>query len=227
VVSLLLASAFFVGIHLFVSGTALRGRIVERIGERGFQGVFSLASLVGIVWMSSAYGDAPTDPLWSSGALLRWLALPVMLVAFLFAAIGLTSPSPTAVGGESALAGENAVRGIVRITRHPFLWGVALWAAMHLLLNGDVASLIFFGALAVLALAGTRSIDHKRARALGERWQRFSASTSNLPFLAIAQGRSRLDLGELGWWRVALGLVLFTGFLLLHPWIFGGAALPG
>lgn len=226
-VSLLLASAFFVGIHLFVSGTALRGRIVERIGERGFQGAFSLASLAGIVWMCSAYADSATDPLWSAGAGLRWLALPVMLVAFLFVAVGLTSPSPTAVGGESALEGEGAVRGIVRITRHPFLWGVALWAAMHLLLNGDLASLVFFGALILLALEGTRSIDRKRARALGGSWERFRAATSNPPFLAIAQGRGSLRLGELGWWRIALALALYVGFLLLHPWIFGGNALPG
>jgi protein-S-isoprenylcysteine O-methyltransferase Ste14 len=47
--------------------------------------------------------------------------------------------------------------GIVRVTRHPFLIGVGLWAVVHLVANGDVASFIFFGAFAVTALADPRS----------------------------------------------------------------------
>ena len=53
----------------------------------------------------------------------------------------------------------------MRVTRHPFLIGVGLWAVLHLVANGDVASFIFFGAFAVTALAGTVSIDAKRRRA--------------------------------------------------------------
>jgi NnrU protein len=49
------------------------------------------------------------------------------------------------------------------------------WAVLHLIANGDVASFIFFGALAVTALAGTVSIDGKRRRALGPGWQAFAA----------------------------------------------------
>jgi uncharacterized membrane protein len=65
--------------------------------------------------------------------------------------------------------------GIVRVTRHSFLIGVGLWAVVHLIANGDVASFIFFGALAVTALAGPVSIDAKRRRALGPAWQSFAA----------------------------------------------------
>jgi uncharacterized membrane protein len=52
-------------------------------------------------------------------------------------------------------------RGIVRI--HPFLTGVGLWALVHLIGNGDVASLVFFATWAIVALAGTVSIDEKLA----------------------------------------------------------------
>src|ERR1700738_5279716 len=58
-------------------------------------------------------------------------------------------------------------RGIVRVTRHPFLTGVGLWALVHLIGNGDVASLFFFATWAIVALAGTASIDAKRRRLLG------------------------------------------------------------
>jgi uncharacterized membrane protein len=46
-------------------------------------------------------------------------------------------------------------QGIVRVTRHPFLTGVGLWALVHLIGDGDVASLVFFAVWAVVALAGT------------------------------------------------------------------------
>jgi len=88
-----------------------------------------------------------------------------MLPAFLLAVIGLTTSNPTIVGEEGRVA--RPPEGIVRVTRHPFLIGVGLWAVVHLIANGDLASFIFFGSLAVTALAGTVSIDAKRRRALG------------------------------------------------------------
>jgi uncharacterized membrane protein len=54
VASLFLAALFFGGIHFFISSTELRGKIVGAIGERRYQGLFSLLSLIGIVWLSRA-----------------------------------------------------------------------------------------------------------------------------------------------------------------------------
>src|SRR5262245_10865182 len=127
--SLVLAAAFFVGIHVFVSGTSLRGTIVSRIGERAFLGAFSLASLAGIVWLSRAYASAPWVGLWQPPAGLRVVALVLVPLAFVFVVVGLTTPSPTVVGGEARALADRAdpARGILRVTRHPFLWGVALW----------------------------------------------------------------------------------------------------
>jgi uncharacterized membrane protein len=222
---ILLAALFFVGIHLFVSGTGLRDRIVGVIGELGFQGVFSVASLAGIVWLSMSWSGADAAaPLWN-GAALRPVVIALTFVAFLFAAIGLTTPSPTATGGEGQLDSDEPARGILRVTRHPFLWGVALWGLCHVLVNPDPPSLVFFAAFLVLALTGPASIDRKRARKHGERWEKFAAVTSNVPFAAIAAGRNRLALGELGLWRIALAVVLYGLFLTFHPLLFGAAAL--
>jgi uncharacterized membrane protein len=118
------------------------------------------------------------------------------------------------------------VRGIVRVTRHPFLAGVAIWAFAHLLVNGDTASIVLFGTLLSLALLGPRLIDAKRARAYGERWAAFAAQTSVLPFAAIAAGRNRFVVYEIGTWRLLLGAVAYVALLAGHRWLIGVPALP-
>ncbi len=127
---------------------------------------------------------------------------------------------------EGALDRADVVKGMLRITRHPFLWGVAIWAAGHLLVNGDRAGLVLFGAMLVLAIFGTVSIDGKRARALGDRWDGFAAQTSNVPFAAILAGRQSLKVGEIGWWRIALAVIVYAALLFGHPYAFGVRALP-
>jgi len=224
-ISLFVAAAFFVGIHVFVSGTSLRAAIVARTGEVVYQTAFSAVSLLGLVWLAWAFAAAEPAELWGQLGWTRPVACLLTLLAFLFVAIGVATPSPTVVGGEAALREGVTARGILRISRHPFLWGVALWAVAHLLASGELASLIFFGALLLLALLGPPSIDAKRARMFGEQWTPFAESTSSVPFLAIAQGRNSLALAEIGWWRVAMALVLYAAFLGAHAWLFGVSPL--
>ena len=222
--SLIAASAFFLLIHFGVSGTRLRDRLVTFMGEGPYRGAFALASLGGLVWMSRAYARAPAIELWAPLPGTRPLALLLVFVAFLFAAIGLATASPTRVGMESTLEKKTELAlGMVRITRHPFLWGVALWAVAHLVANGDLASMIFFGSLLVLALGGTASIDAKRRRSFGDAWHRFAEVTSNLPFAAIASGRNRLGpaLREIGLLRPAIAIAAYAALLVIHGRLFG------
>jgi uncharacterized membrane protein len=95
------------------------------------------------------------------------------------------------------------------------MWGIRLWAAAHIVARGDVKSLVFFGGFLLLAAIGTASID-ARKRANPD-WPRFAALTSHVPFAAIAQGRNRLDLREIGWLRPAIGLAAFLAVLAFHP----------
>jgi uncharacterized membrane protein len=224
--SLVAAAIFFVGIHFFISGTALRGKIVAVIGEGPFRGLFSMLSLIGIVWLSRAYSYAEYIQLWGKLYAFRPYALVVMLLAFFFVVLAFTSPNPTAVGGEALLAEKEPAKGIQRITRHPFLWGVTLWSFTHLLLNGDLASVLFFGSLLIVAIGGPFSIDRKRRRDVGAAWDRFAALTSNLPFMAIIQGRNSLKLREIGWWPPLLALILYVLFLHFHKNLFGVSPLP-
>jgi uncharacterized membrane protein len=216
---LIAASTFFLLIHFAVSGTSLRDALVARLGERVYRALFSLASLGSLVWMGRAYAHAPTVELWGLWLGFRPVALVLVLVGVLFVVLGLSSPNPTSVGMQGTLfKGVDAVRGITRITRHPFLWGVALWALAHAIVNGDLASLILFGSLLLLALAGTASIDAKLRRRLGEQWRRFEASTSNVPFAAILSGSHPLGpaLREIGFVRPLIAVAAYAVIFWLH-----------
>jgi len=222
--NLVAASTFFVVIHLAVSGTRRRDALVARLGEGPYRGLFSLTSLVGLGWMIYAYRRAPEIPLWGPLPGLRPVAFIVMCAAFLLVVIGLATPSPTQVGAEAKLTqGIEIVRGIVRITRHPFLWGVALWGLVHVAANGDLASLILFGSLLLLAVGGTASIDAKRRRTLGAVWDAFAQKTSNVPFAAIVSGRNSMAaaMKEIGFVRPLVALIAYALVILFHGRLFG------
>lgn len=221
--NLIAAAVFFLGIHFGVSGTRLRDRLVGIVGDRPFRGLFALTSLVGLIWMARAYSRAPHVPLWGQLIVLKPIALPLVLIAFAFVVIGISTPSPTTAGMESQLTREVQVRGMTRITRHPFLWGTALWALVHFVINGDAAASILFGSLLLLAVGGTASIDAKRRRAFGERWETFARQTSNVPFAAIVAGRNRLGpaLREIGIVRPLVAIAVFAAVFALHGRLFG------
>ena len=216
---LIAASACFLLIHFGVSGTRMRDALIARLGSKPYRGAFALASLLGLAWMVYAFRHAPEVPLWGLMLGFQRAADVLVLIAFLFVVVGVATPSPTRVGMESQLErGPEIARGIVRITRHPFLWGVALWALVHLIVNGDLAALILFGSLLVLALGGTVSIDTKRRRTFGEHWTQFAGVTSNIPFAAIVTGRNRLGpaLLEIGLWRPLAAIAVYAMAFYLH-----------
>lgn len=212
--ALVLASAAFLVTHL-VSGTPLRPRLVAALGEWPYRGVYSALAFITLGAMIWAYIGVPREPLWPG---LRLLPLIVMPIAFVFIACGYFR-NPTMVGADKLLKSEDPARGMIRITRHPIMWGVMLWAAAHVLARGDAKALVFFGGLLLVALFGTLSMD-RRKRANPD-FVRFAAITSHVPFVAIAQGRNRLVWREIGWLRPAIGLVAFAVLLAVHRWLFG------
>ncbi len=229
-IQLTAAAAFFVLIHLMISGTRVRDVLVGKMGEGPYMGLFSLLSVAGLTWMIMAYGQARTEVwntvYWGVGDATRHIQLLLQFIAIVFVVIGLTTPNPTSVKQEGVLQREDAVKGMLRITRHPFLWGVAIWAIGHLIVNGDRAGMTLFGTMLVLAVAGTASIDAKRRRALGAAWEPFAQQTSNIPFAAILAGRQSLRLGEIGLWRPLAAAVIYGVLLVGHGHLFGAPALP-
>jgi uncharacterized membrane protein len=222
---LFLAMLGFVAGHFLLSAPPLRDRLVAAVGEKAFLGVYSLVMVAFLAWAVIAYRAAPALPLWDLGPVGRRLPLVVMPAALLLAVAGFTTRSATAVGGEAVLAAGRGANGIFTITRHPFLWGAGLWALAHLAANGDQASLILFGGIAVLSFGGMLAIDHKRAASGGEAWRRFSERTSVLPFAAALAGRTRVDWGGIGWLRLAAAVAIYLGLAAGHGWMFGVVAL--
>jgi uncharacterized membrane protein len=221
---LIAAMAVFLAIHFAISGTRVRDKITGAIGEGPYMGLFSLASIASLIWLIIAFGPARDSPqnvsFWGIGHANRDPAIVLVLIGFLLAVPGLLSNSPTRVRGDSQVDKPEAAKGMMRITRHPFLWGAAIWAVGHLLANGRLADIILFGGILILAVFGTMSIDAKRTRALGDRYRAFMARTSNLPFAAIAQGRQSFRLGEI-WWRLLAALAVWALVLWAHPYFTG------
>jgi uncharacterized membrane protein len=211
------ATAAFIATH-FVTSTPLRPAMVRALGEKAYIGAYSLAAFATLGWMIWAYVKAPDEPLWTGW---RWLPAWVMPLSFVLIACGLFARNPTLVGADRLLKSAEPARGIIRVTRHPIMWGFMIWAAVHVLARGELKSLIFFGGLLAVAALGTLLMDQRKARALGEDWKRFAAATSHVPFAAIAQGRNRFNAAEIGWRNVLIGLALYALFFWAHPMLFG------
>lgn len=216
---LALATGVFIATH-FIPSTPLRPGLVAALGEKGYLGLYSLVALATLGWMIWAYVKAPYERLWVGDEFKVW-ALVLMPVAVVSIVAGGMTRNPSAVRQEGALASMGEPRGILRITRHPIQWGIALWALLHLVVRGHTASLVFFGGFALLAILGTMLIDARKNRTLGENWRRFASNTSNFPFAAIVQGRNQFRFDEIGWKKVSIALAVYLALLLVHPWLFG------
>jgi uncharacterized membrane protein len=220
--SLIAAVILFVGWHVLVSGTTLRDHLVRRIGANAYRGLFSLAVLILLAWIIVAYRHAPYVPLWGMPTWAGWLAVCLMPVAIILVVASLRPDNPT--GGARPDQFDPRRAGIFAITRHPMMWGIGLWATLHLLANGDVASVILFAGLGGLALGGTLSIDAKKRRHDQAQWDILTATTSNLPFAALADGRARLAPAAL-LRPLVIGLVVYGVIGVLHSRVFD-LALP-
>ena len=215
-------AVLFVAQHLGVTSTGLRDRLVGAMGEKPYLGLYSVVSILVFVLLIRAYNATTPDMLlWPTTEWLRWIPLILMPLALLLVVGGVLTRNPSTVG--VVLDDDEAmpVSGVMRITRHPVQSGILIWALSHLLANGDLPSLLFFGALALVSGWGMVLIDKRKQAALGSRWSTFRQGTSLLPFVAIAQGRQSLKLAELGWLAPVVAAVAFVALWWRHVWVSG------
>lgn len=180
---LALASATFVGTH-FLMSHPLRAPLIARLGERGFTGLYSLVALATFGWMIHAYGPASAEapqPLWESGE-AEWIAATLLMWLGSALFMGSLRRNPALPRPGRAIERIDDPRGVFAITRHPMMWGFALWAAVHATVNPTSASLVLSSAIAILALGGAALQDNKKARLLGDVWRNWRTRTNFLPF---------------------------------------------
>ena len=221
---LVLAAIVWIGIHSGIAGTSLRAALVRRFGVARFRATFSVLSIGALAFLIVAYRHAPAVPVWFAPRGLRDFLTLVMLVAFVLFAGALARRNLTSIGGERAP--PEPARGMQRITRHPMLWSFALWAAVHMIALGTADAFLFFGSFLVSAIRGMPSIDAKLASNNPPLWAELARTTSIVPFGAVAAGRNRIVLSEIGWIGPLAALVVWAFFLAyIHRFLFGVSPL--
>ncbi|OWV97585.1 NnrU family protein [Rhizobium sp. R72] len=178
------AFAVFLILHSVPAVPAIRTGIIARVGRPTYFVGYSLVSTIVLIWVFAAALSLDYIPLWE---LRPWHAGVTFVLAplgiFLVLA-GLLSGNPLSV---SVRSGSN-LEAVTGITRHPVLWGFALWAIGHLVANGDLRSVLLFGGFAAFALASIPMAEKRAKRRLGKDWALLSAQTSIWPVAAFLRG---------------------------------------
>ena len=143
---MILGLAVFLGVHVLVTCRAQRASVIARMGEGTYKGLFSAASLVGIILIGYGFAQYRATgwiDVWHPPTVLKHITVALMLPAVI-------------------LVVASYFRGRVYTTlRHPMLAGVKLWAAAHLLANGDLGSIVLFGSFLAWAVFDRISLKHR------------------------------------------------------------------
>ncbi len=205
--------AFFIT-HSLPLRAPFRPWMQRCLGQRGFTILYSALSLAVLTWLIGAAGRAPFVPLWDWAPWQAHVSLTVMLPVCLILAFSLGRPNPFSFGGARNDRFDPARPGIVRITRHPLLLALTLWAAAHVVPNGDMAHTLLFGTFAVFAAFGIRLVDRRRQREMGAQWQRLHAAVAASSAIAKPSSWAGALI------RFVAGLALYGGLIWLHPRLF-------
>lgn len=186
-VSLLLAGlVLFLGMHLVPAMPGLRDGLVLRLGAKGYRVLFAVVALAGFVLIILGMRDRPYVNIWFPPVWTSHMSLTLMPIAMIL------------------LAASHGQSSIKRITAHPMLWAVTLWALSHLLANGDLWSMVLFGAFLVFSMVSRWSANRRGAKPV--------------------TGRPPLKKEII---TIVAGLVAYAVFAVAHPYLFGVPALPG
>lgn len=205
-IELVAANIAFVGSH-FAMSHPLRAPLVKALGALGFQIAYSLVSFATLGWVYFAFIAVPPADLPGSGdlgwAIATALTLPAMI---LLAGSFMGNPAlPTPMAADQARA-EPA--GVFKVTRHPMMWGFALWALSHIVIHYSWRTTITAIAMGLLALVGAHLQDRKKQVLMGEAWADWESKTTFWPRWAALLGA-----GAFPW---AAGLIFFVFFSWLH-----------
>ena len=217
---IVLFSALFTVTHLVLSHGSIREGFIKTIGLWPFRGLYSLITFLtlgpaAVLWWQNRHLGAVLWelPFWPERIIAGLL---VLFGFFLFFQL-LATPSPA-----SMMPAKSEARGVLRITRHPMNMGISLWALAHLLANGTVGDVAFFGSFVVVGVLGPYHMDARLKKTKGEDFIEFCKQTSVMPFSAILGRRNRLALDELSFPLALLAVIAFVVLTIFHSRFFGG-----
>jgi uncharacterized membrane protein len=145
---LIIGIIVFLGLHLLPTVSGLREKLVGALSETGYKIAFSLLSVAGFVLLVYGFAKAPVVQVWSPPDWTRWVAIVLMLPAFIFLVAAY-------VPGE-----------IKAKLKHPFLVAIKTWAFAHLIANGDLASIVLFGSFLAYAVYDRITLKHRQPTSL-------------------------------------------------------------
>ena len=176
---LILGLIVFLGTHAFTMARRARGEVIAKIGEGPYKGLYSLASLAGLVLIAIGFGQyrqAGYVPVWDPPVWTRHLSLLLVWISFICLAA-------------AYIPGRIKLR-----LKHPMLAGVKIWAFAHLISNGDLGSILLFGSFLAWAVVARISVKHRDeavqhgAPSLPEGWRNdvLAVAIGTLAYLAFA-----------------------------------------
>ncbi|MFA5951246.1 MAG: NnrU family protein [Hyphomicrobium sp.] len=147
---LILGLVLFFAVHLVPASPSLRQGLAARFGENAYKAVFSLVSLAGLVLIVMGYHKLQIMPgknelIWDPPAWTRHIAFLLMLPALIL------------------LVASQVPSRIRTASKHPMLVAIKLWALAHLLVNGDLGSILLFGSFLAYAVFDRISVKRRGA----------------------------------------------------------------
>ncbi|MGH8430179.1 MAG: NnrU family protein [Solimonas sp.] len=145
---LIIGLIVFLGVHTLTTLRTTRAAVIGRLGEGPYKGLYSLSAAVGlvlIVWGFSRYRSAGYIWVWDPPFAIFH---PIAMVLLWFAFVALVA----------AYAPPSRIKSVLR---HPMLVAVKAWALSHLLVNGDLGSMLLFGALLAWAIYDRIAVNRR------------------------------------------------------------------
>jgi len=143
---MILGLILFFGVHTLSTQRQLRARVVGAMGESAYKVGYTLASVAGlalVTWGFAHYRAMGWIDVWNPPTAFKHITVALMLPAVI-------------------LVVASYIRGRIYTTlKHPMLTGVKLWAAAHLLANGDLGSIILFGSFLAWAVFDRISLKRR------------------------------------------------------------------
>ncbi len=211
-VILIAASLAFVGSH-FALSHPLRQPLVRVVGDKGFAAVYSLVALATFAWMVIAFRQVPPYGVvaWTGTDEVSWTIASALTLIALVLFLGSLMGNPALPGPAPQGLADKQPGGVFRVTRHPMMWGFALWALAHLIVAPTSRTLVLCLAIGGLALVGAHMQDRKKQALVGADWTAWEAKTSYWP-------RWR-NLPEAGLTLWAVSIVLWLAITWAHVWM--------